>query len=290
MKLFDTLATEFRVIKRAGVEMLKGLRRSGWMNWVILITMASILTIFGSMTLILLQSQLVVNSLGNNVEISVYLDESLSLQTAKKSIKELPGVTGIELVESEDAWTQMKQQFDSLPDIKNPLPDTVHVKVASPEQVNPVVTAVESMDGVEKVNYPYAVVKKLQQVAQAISFVGLVASVILGLLTAFIISNTIHLLIEARSREIEILRMMGVGNLYIQLPFLAQGAVYGLGGSLLAFVPLWWGSIAIENAARFFDFGLSLNPVGYVFLVISFIGVAVGASGALVSMRRYLHI
>jgi cell division transport system permease protein len=290
MNILSALATEVRIAKRIGVETLKGLWRSGWMNLVILVTMASILTIFGAMTLILMQSQMLVSSLGNNVEISVYLDPSLSLETAEKQIKPLPGVRNIEAVSKEEAWTQVKQQFASLPEIENPLPDTLHVKVASPQQVNPLVDAVEAMDGVEKVNYPYAVVKQLQQVAETISYFGLVASVFLGVLTAFIISNTIHLLIEARSREIEILRMMGVGNLYIQLPFLAQGSLYGLGGSVLALLPLWGISIYLDQAARFFDFGLNMTPIGYVFLVIAFIGIGVGASGSIFSIRRYLQI
>jgi cell division transport system permease protein len=120
--------------------------------------------------------------------------------------------------------------------------------------------------------------------------VGLVVSIFLGTLTFFIISNTIHLLIQARGREIEIMRMMGVGNWYIRLPFLLQGAAYGLVGALIAYVPLSVVEHYISLFFNYFQFSTQNYSLGVVFLVLVLMGMMVGGGGAAASTHKYLRI
>lgn len=112
----------------------------------------------------------------------------------------------------------------------------------------------------------------------------------MGTLTFFIISNTIHLLIQARGREIEIMRMMGVGNWYIRLPFLIQGALYGLGGAFIAYIPLSIVEHYLSQFFSYFQFSSSNYSLSVVFLIMLLMGIIVGGGGAATSTHKYLKI
>ena len=123
-----------------------------------------------------------------------------------------------------------------------------------------------------------------------LSAMGIAASIFLGLLTLFVISNTVHLLIEGKSREIEILRMMGVGNWYIRLPFLFQGSAYGLTGAIMAFVPLAYSRHYLQELLQNIQFGAANGNIQYVFWILVLMGILVGGGGAAVSVRKYLNV
>lgn len=285
----ESIATEVRIFVRILVETFGGFRRSGWMNLVIVVTMASILAIFGSLTLLVLDSQLFMGNLGKSVELSVYLKSDADAKAMQQQLSEYEGVRQVTLIPKEKAWEDMKV-VDEVPDIPNPLPDTLRVKVQELSWIPSLKKQLEDLKAVEAVQYPYEVLKKIQQTTQFISIYGMAFTIFLGILTSFIISNTIHLLIEARSREIEILRMMGVGNWYIRLPFLFQGALYGLIGALLAYLPLPAVQQAINQARSFLQFQENPYTLPFVFILMVLIGITVGGSGAFVSVRRFLHV
>jgi cell division transport system permease protein len=287
--VLETLQTELRITGRILIETLGGLRRSGWMNLVIVVTMASILSIFGTLFAFVTEVDLFTKNIGAGLVISVYTKDSADLDTVTASIKEMPNVQMVEVVPREKAWDEMKQVYQ-VPEIQNPLPDTLHVQMTSQDLIPPMVSKLEALEGVEKVNYSQSILTKLEQVAKVTSVVGLVVSLFLGTLTLFIISNTIHLLIEARSREIEILRMMGIGNWYIRLPFLFQGATYGLVGAMIAYIPLTVAVYYINELFTYFQFSTSGFSQGFVFMIMLLMGILVGAAGAAFSVHRYLKI
>lgn len=287
--VMDNLATELRITGRILQETVGGIRRTGWMNLIIVITMASILSIFGTLFAFVLETQLFVENIGSALKISVYASEDANLTDLRREILAMPNVKSIQLVTKEQAWEDMKQHYQ-VPDIKNPLPDTLHVQMADKKAIPPTVETLKGLKGVDDVNYAKSVLDRLESVSRITSLVGLVVSIFLGVLTFFIISNTIHLLIQARSREIEILRMMGVGNWYIRLPFLFQGAIYGLLGAFIAYIPLSIAEHYINVIFNYFQFSTSNYSLGVVFIVLILMGVFVGAGGAATAVHKYLKI
>jgi cell division transport system permease protein len=289
--LMDNVATELRISGRLLQETLGGLKRTGWMNLVIVITMASILSIFGTLSAFMLETQLFVQNIGSALKISVYLKDGASPSEMQAVIGRMPTVKSIELTTKEQAWADMKRELPvSTMITNNPLPDTLHVQVKNQEQIQPTVDRLKTLSGVEAVNYAKSVLRKLQSVSRITSLVGLAVSIFLGTLTFFIISNTIHLLIQARGREIEIMRMMGVGNWYIRLPFLLQGALYGLAGAFIAYVPLSIVEHYLSQFFSYFQFSSSNYSLSVVFLVMLLMGVLVGGGGAATSTHKYLKI
>jgi cell division transport system permease protein len=283
------LETEGRIFGRIVSETQGGFTRTGWMNVVIVITMAAILSLFGLLLSGWLETNEFLNHLGSSMRISVYLNADANLSEAGPTIRHMPHVKSVQVVSKEQAWQQMSQSYD-LPDIGNPLPDALHVEVADPQYILPVSQQLQRVPGVEAINYPRKQLLKLQQLARLLSWVGLLFLGFLSTMTLFIISNTIHLLIEARGREIEILRMMGVGNWYIRLPFLFQGGLYGLMGALLGTVPVWFGWYYLRQSLDFINWQTSMGTEWMAVCLMLGIGLVVGSGGAWLSVRRYLHI
>lgn len=285
----DNMATEIRITGRVLQETWGGMVRTGWMNLIIVVTMASILSIFGTLSVFVLETQLFVENIGSALKISVYAKDNARIGDLQAEITQLPTVKDVELITKEDAWTDMKKHYQ-VPDIQNPLPNTFHVQVKDQEQIKPTVEKLKTLNGVEEVTFAKSVLEKLQGVSRITSVIGLVISIFLGTLTFFIISNTIHLLIEARGREIEIMRMMGVGNWYIRLPFLLQGAFYGLLGALIALLPLVAAQHYIGQLFNYFQFSTSNYSFSVVTLVLFLMGIIVGSGGAATSTHKYLKI
>lgn len=288
--LLDSLAAEFRITARLMLETFGGLKRSGWMNMVIVVTMASILTIFGSLSVVVLDSQQFLKSLGSSMQISVYLKDNVRPIDVRTELVKLTAVRKTRLITKEEALREMQTIYKDLPEVGNPLPDTFRVYVQSPEQIVPTAERIRSLAGVEKVNYPYRITQKIRAVTQAVTVFGYGITLLLGLLTAFIISNTLSLLIQARGREIEILRMMGVGNWYIRLPFLLQGAFYGLLSAGLAYLPVAAVHQVTGDAFSFLQITTAGATLPFVLGIMLLLGITVGASGAAVSMHKYLKI
>jgi cell division transport system permease protein len=301
----ELLATECRVAARLLVETLKGLQRAGWMNAVIVVTLASILTIFGSFAVIILNMQQLIRSVGAGVEISVYVEppkynpmfttaenqgrERRQLTELSNTIQRMPAIKKIELESRQAAWANMRNQYDTI-DIDNPLPNTLHVKVADQTLIASTAEELQRLPGVVKVNYAKTVVSKLQDVARIVTGVGSGLTLILAILTMFIISNTIHLLIEARTREIEILRMMGVGNWYIRLPFFFQGGTYGFFAVLIALLPLSVVQHYCGQLFGYFQAGSAPSTIPLVMTLMLLLSLGVGVGGAAVSTHRFLKI
>jgi cell division transport system permease protein len=287
--LLLSIATEFRIIFRIIMETLKGLRRTGLMNIVIISTMAAILSIFGCMFRTSLGIQNFVQSLGSTLEISVYLKPSADPQEVTQHIFGIGNIKKIKIIPKEQAWKDLKNQMD-VPDIKNPLPDTLHVSIRDQNEVEQVVTRIKQVRGVEGVQYAQELARKLQKVGDVTNFATFVVLIFLGGLTLFIISNTIHLVIQARKQEIEIMRMMGVNNWYIKAPYIFQGAFYGLGGALISLIPLNVLQGYLDKFFNFFQVGAPTINSNIVILTVLMMGIIVGSSGSIISIRKYLRV
>ncbi len=283
------IAYDIRIVLRAFKETFKGLQRTGWMNIVIIGTMAAILSIFGCMLRTSLAINNFVEQLGSAIEISVYLKTDANPQKVSERIYKLGNIDAISIVTKDKAWQNLKKQMD-VPDIKNPLPDTLHVRVKDQNRVENTVNLIKKLDAVDGVQYAQQLARKLQRIGEITNIATFVVIIFLGGLTLFIISNTIHLVIQARRTEIEIMRMMGVGNWYIRAPYLLQGSFYGLCGGLLALLPINILQTYLNKFLNFFQVTAPVMNNNIVVFSVVLMGILVGAGGSILSIRRYLKV
>ena len=283
------LITDIRIMFRIGAETVKLLSQAGWMNLVVITTMAAILSIFGSLFRSSIALSSFINQIGTDLEISAYVKNNSSTKDAIFRIKSLPEVSRVSLTTREKAWAEMKQQM-KVPDIPNPLPDTLHVKVKKQEYTTDAIKKIKSMDEIEDVRFTKDLAEKIQRASDISNIITLIVLFILGGLTMFVISNTINLAIQSKKTEIEIMRLMGVYNWYIRAPFILQGGLYGFAGAVLAMFPINFVQGELDNLAAFLGLVNGTNALSMVMLSVFVLGVFVGAGGSLISVRKYLKV
>jgi cell division transport system permease protein len=280
---------ELRIVYRIGLETVYGIKRTGWINIAIVTTMAAILTIFGALFRTTLSLTSFVQELGNVLEISVYLKSSASPQKLSEDIKTWEHVERVKIIPREQSWSNIKREMD-VPDMENPLPDTLHVKIDKPENVDVVFNKIKVLSDVEDLNYAQDIAKKMQTFNNVVHSITLIVVILVAVLTITIINNTIQLVIQSRKEEIEIMRLMGVSNWYIKIPLILQGAIYGFLGALISLIPL----NAVNNGLlKVHEFFVGPGPIlanNLVILILFIIAVGFGAGGSLLSIKKHLQV
>ncbi len=281
---------EIRILYRLVKEAINDLRGTGLLvNIVIITTMTAILTIFGVFFRSTLSISSFAKELGKVLEVSVYLKNDSNIDYATKQIEEIDHVTKITLVPKQVSWTSLKKELD-LPDITNPLPDTLHVRIDKPANVEAVCDSVKKLSYVEDVNYAKDLAEKINTANNILSHLMFFVVAIIGILTITIINNTILLVIQSRKDEIEIMRLMGVSNWYIRFPLLLQGAYYGFMGALISIVPVYMVHKHLMRVHNFFFVPSADYALNLVILTVFLVGIVFGAGGSFICIKKHLQV
>ena len=118
--------------------------------------------------------------------------------------------------------------------------------------------------------------------------------VVLTIAAVLLIGNTIRLSIFARRREVEVMKLVGATNWFVRWPFMFEGMICGFVGSVLA-VGLLLVSYRSLLENRFRDEFSTTGSVGaldfqVLALILLIAGVALGAAGSGLTMRRFLRV
>ncbi|MBN2780895.1 MAG: ABC transporter permease [Candidatus Marinimicrobia bacterium] len=184
------------------------------------------------------------SDLKSNLVIEVYLDPALSEKQAaaiQKQLEQYHTIERIRFISKETAADIFREEFgENIRDIldENPLPISFEIRLL-PEYNHPGYMSlfkkqVESISGVDEVHYRHAVIEKLEQITEAIMVSGIFVLIILVFAMNLLIRNTIKLSVYAKRRQIEIMKILGAGNMLIRMPFILEGAFEGLIGGILS--------------------------------------------------------
>lgn len=281
--------TELRIVYRITMETFNDIKRTGIVNLVIVTTIAAILTIFGALFRTTLSVSAFAHELGNVLEISVYLKPNTNAVSVSKKINKIAHVEKVKIITKEKSWSDLKREIN-IPDIDNPLPDTLHVKVDKPENINYVFGKIKPLSVVSDMSYAQELAKKIQFLNQVVNTTTILVVIIVAILTITIINNTIQLVIQSRKDEIEIMRLMGVSNWYIKIPLIMQGALYGFLGAAVALLPLNIVQNMLNNVHNFFMIPSPLFAGNLVVMVMFFLGTLFGAGGSFLSIKKHLQV
>ena len=280
---------ELRIVYRISMETLNDIRRTGIVNVVIVTTMAAILTIFGALFRTTLSVSSFAHEFGNVLEISVYLKQNADPREVSRQIKKIDHVQRVKIIPKEVSWKDLKREIN-IPDIENPLPDTLHVKVDKPENINFVFGKIKPLSAVSDMSYAQEIAKKIQFLNHVVNTTTVLVVIIVAILTITIINNTIQLVIQSRKDEIEIMRLMGVSNWYIKIPLIMQGALYGFLGAAFALIPLNIVQNMLNNLHKFFLIPSPLFAGNIVIMTMFFLGILFGAGGSFLSIKKHLQV
>jgi cell division transport system permease protein len=202
-------------------------------------------------------------------------------------------------VSKADALKKMKKDFKDLTTVplpSNPLPDSytvIPLKGAYTPEIGKEVQEA-NWAGVDNVRWGSATAKRVLTIAKVISLVFLIAVVLLVVASTLLIANTIRLSIFARRREIEVMKLVGATNWFIRGPFMLEGLLCGLLGSVLAVILLVLGK-AVALPSILPHIGGSSNDVHALSFTLNALallaaGLLLGATGSLVTLRRFLQV
>lgn len=280
---------DLRILYRLTKETVLDIYRTGVVNLVIITTMAAILTIFGSFFRSALSISSFAHELGNVLEISVYLKENMDPNLVKNRVEEFEHVEKVTIIPKTISWVNLKREMD-LPDMDNPLPDTLHVKVDKPENIDSVFNNVKQLTSVEDISYAQDLAKKIETLNHVVNLITVFVVIIMAILTMTIINNTIQLVIQSRKDEIEIMRLMGVSNWYIRFPLIMQGAFYGFCGALIAVLPLNVVQTGLNNMHQFFMVPAPAYAQTLVVVIMFAMSVSFGAGGSFLCIKKHLQV
>jgi cell division transport system permease protein len=284
-------------------ETLLGLRRGGWMNWAAISTITVLLFLFGISLQSTWQLERLLNQFGSQLEVSAYLESGFQASDLKPVVESYPNVVEVTPVTKEAAWASlvadlgMSNIAGATDQLKgNPLVDELKVKAQDSESVPAIASQLEALEGIDEVRYIDEAVTRLAQLNDGLKWTSLFVITILTLTATAVITTTIRLIVLARKREIEVMQLVGATRIWIYLPFILQGAFFGLAGATVA-----WGLLLViqrfltELAAQQADFiqfvveGLKLTPEQLVLLPAALLGLGtlVGLIGSLLAVRKF---
>lgn len=285
----DRLA-EIRIMYRLVKEAINDMMRTGVIiNVAIIMTMCAILTIFGVFFRLSLSISSFSKELGKVLEISVYLKDNVNMDFASKEIQNYEHVVKVSAIPKQESWDSLKKEL-SLPDLSNPLPDTLRVSVDSTQNVDALCLKLKSSSLVEDISYASDLAEKINKANNIISHLILLIVVAIAVLTITIINNTILLVIQSRKEEIEIMRLMGVSNWYIRFPLLLQGAFYGFTGALLSVPLIYIVHHYLLNLHKFFYIPGTSYTLNLVITTVFLIGIVFCCGGSFWCIKKHLQV
>jgi cell division transport system permease protein len=204
---------------------------------------------------------------------------------------------GIEFISKQKALAIMRKKAPELTAnlASNPLPASFDVVPVRGEDTEEIALAVQgaNLAAVDQVRHGKEVSKRILAIARAIQVIFLIVVVVLLVASTILIANTIRLSIFARRREIEVMKLVGATNWFVRGPFMLEGVLTGLAGSLAAVLLLFLGrSVAIPQVLGTIqdDPDVRALAFGYTAAILLLIGLGIGALGSGLTIRRFLRV
>ena len=280
------------------------LRHNGLMSIASITTVALSLLILGMFLIMVLNLNHMASVLESQVQISVYLDDTLQeneIKALRDKITKTPGVQVASFIGKDQALQRFKQRLGEQQGIlttlgdTNPLPNAFEVKVATPDKVRAIAQQIGKYEGVENAKFSQSVVDQLFSLTRMVPncrsgfdcFPGTSRHCLL-----FPIPFVLPCLPD--ERKLGIMKYVGATDWFIRWPFLIEGMLMGFTGSVIAVVLLFQAYSTLTQ--RVYD-SLAFLPIipKYPFLqiisvILIIVGTLIGATGSTISLKRFLKV
>ena len=260
------------------------------------------LILLGTFVLISLNISSYLDRLGEANVVRVYppytatQSEVYDLKTALEAADNVATVT---YVPKDEGAADFKESYSEYGEImdgfeNNPLPDKFVITLVDMTKTSETISALQSLEGVEQVTWSASATRTILTIKRVLEIAGAAIVAILAVISAFIISNTIRASMQSRRLEIGIMRLVGAKNSFIRKPFVLEGLLIGVIGSVIAYVIEYFiyiygmqkliGSIELLKPMPFSEIAL---PLAGSFLIV---GILTGVLGSVISVRKHLKV
>ena len=273
-------------------------------------TMAACIFLFGLIFSLLLNFRQMIYEAESGVTITVFFDEGITdeqIEEIGTQIAARAEVSKIEYISAEEALQQYIDEYmngseeaaEGLAE-DNPLADSANFEIYLNDisMQSTLASYIEGLDGVRQVNQSVIAANILSDFNKLVGYISAAIIIILIGVAIFLINNTVSIGIAVRSEEIAIMKLIGASDWFVRGPFLVEGMLIGLIGSILPLLILYLLYVRIVGyIAKTFEFLaeiLTFLPVGTVFLYLVpvglLLGVGIGFLGSVLTVRRHLDV
>ena len=227
-----------------------------------------------------------------------------SVHRLTEAMKQTPGVEAVTFRSKEEALKSFREALGSDAGLldglgsENPLPASIEIQLSARAQVQTLAPQLEAklleLGGVDRVQYNRAVATRLADLLRTFRMAGGIGIVVVLLITAFVIANTIKLALYAHRVEIEIMRLVGATDSFVRAPYLLEGLCGGALGGVIALVVVYFffslfqeiihRSDLLSQFVPHFSF-LGLGTCGLVLVI----GAGVGYFGSFAALQRFMR-
>jgi cell division transport system permease protein len=277
--------------------------RNGWLSVATITVIAISLFILGVTFSVGITAKSVLRNMQDKVSISIYFNPDIPESRILEIKKEVEGkkleVKSVEYVSKDQAKDELiamdptiQKALDEVGE--NPLLSSLIIKANSPEQYDLIAKVFEEQfkEEVSRVNYDKnrTLIERVDKIIRSVERAGIVLGGIFIILAVLITFNTVRITIYSHKQEFEIMRLVGASNLYVEMPFIFEGILYGILASIVSFSLLslsFWYFHSL-NRDFFTTTGLDAYSMGVIFLVMLLSGVFLGVISGSIAIRRYL--
>ncbi len=284
-------------------EGFKNIWTNRMMSLASVIVLISCLIITGTAALISVNVRTLIANIGDDNEITVYLQPAFSDTDSIRLGTELSALSNVENCRFRSREDVLKSYQDTLGENiyasmqgeGNPFGNEYKLRLRDLSQYEDTVQQIKNLKGIDKISDRSDIADKLTRLNYFVTIVGVWVVLILGVVTLFIIANTIKMTMYARRFEISIMKSVGATNAFVRIPFMVEAMAIGLFAGLLSSAVL----IALYEPIRHAAAGVigmirtATLPVDAVWfptlLAMTGAGLLIGLLGGSVSITRYLH-
>lgn len=275
----------------------------GLMSFAAVCMTVACLLIMGSFSLIAVNANNMLGDLEKDNEFLAYIDDRLSRdqgQALQSQLESIPNVDAVTFVTKEEAYNEFikdQENQDIFRDVpSDSLRDRFRVHVVDIQKMKETVEQVKSVSGIGDVQASLEIADGFVMIRNVASALAIILVVMLVVISISIVANTIKLATFTRREEIAIMKMCGATNWFVRGPFLVEGIILGLSGGIIAYLCQWgvYGLIVqamsksgILNIITAIPFHSIAHLVLLVFLLV---GIAIGAGGSVMAIRKFLKV
>jgi cell division transport system permease protein len=275
----------------------------GFMSFASVCIIVACLIIMGSFSLLAMNVNSIIDKFEKDNVVLAYVVENLSDTDARalqSKLEALPNVENAEFESRDEAMKVFESKYPNKDMFENidasVFRHRFHVYLRDISLEEQTAKDISAISGIDKVMANFTVARGFVTVRNIVSGVSFVLVGILLVISLFIMSNTIKLATFDRREEIAIMKMVGATNSFIRWPFVFQGFILGIVGSLTAFVAQWViytviTNMLTKNNPMTFITAIPFSSVAVgMFAIFTGIGFGVGVGGSAMAIRNYLRV
>lgn len=251
--------------------------------------------------------QYVLRQMEDSIGIAVFLNEELTsddVERISNEIKAIPHVKQVTYTSPDDALTELQDEWsmdgilNGFSGENNPLSSSFEISLEGVEYQTDVTKALTAIDGIDNVRDAHTETEILLKVNNVMQITGVLVIAILAVISVVIIMNTIKISVYTRRNEINIMKYVGATDWFIRWPFIIEGMLIGIIGSVIPMLISWpvyskivdilYTSLPVIKNMISFRYSIDIFSVLIPVSIVS--GILLGVIGSVTSIRKHLRV